>query len=58
MIGIIDVAPTLLEIAGVPVPDEMDGKSVLPLLSGGASDIRKKAWRDTYLLERGLVFIF
>lgn len=31
----IDVAPTLLEAAGVDVPPEMQGRSVWPLLTGG-----------------------
>jgi arylsulfatase A-like enzyme len=30
----IDVAPTILEMAGVPVPSEMDGKSFYPSLRG------------------------
>jgi arylsulfatase A-like enzyme len=30
----IDVAPTLLELAGVARPDDMDGRSVLPVLRG------------------------
>jgi arylsulfatase A-like enzyme len=30
----IDVAPTLLDLAGVPVPPAMDGESLLPLLRG------------------------
>jgi arylsulfatase A-like enzyme len=42
----IDVAPTLLEMAGVPVPIWMQGRSFLPLLEG--KDI---AWRDAFLYE-------
>lgn len=30
----IDYAPTFLELAGVPVPEEMQGRSLLPLLRG------------------------
>ena len=35
MIGV-DVAPTLLELAGLPVPEYMQGKSFLPILTGEA----------------------
>lgn len=38
----LDYAPTFLEIAGAPVPDDYQGRSLLPLLKGGA-DV---AWRD------------
>jgi len=30
----IDIAPTILDIAGIPIPEEMDGISLNPLLNG------------------------
>jgi arylsulfatase A-like enzyme len=42
----IDVAPTLLGIAGVPIPAWMQGRSFLPLLEG-----REAPWRDAFLYE-------
>ena len=39
----IDMAPTFLEMAGLKVPDEMQGKSILPVMKGKTpSD-----WRDS-----------
>lgn len=31
----IDIAPTLLELAGIPVPSEMQGQDLLPVFQGG-----------------------
>ena len=42
----IDLAPTLLEIAGVAVPGAMQGRSLVPLLEG-----RRVAWRNSFLIE-------
>jgi arylsulfatase A-like enzyme len=30
----LDLAPTILDLAGVPVPDHMDGRSLVPLIAG------------------------
>lgn len=37
--GNIDIAPTILELAGAEIPEKMEGKSLLPLLRGEASSI-------------------
>ena len=34
IVSLIDFAPTFLEMAGAPVPSEMQGRSLVPLLSG------------------------
>lgn len=35
VVELIDVAPTLLELAGLPVPEQFAGQSLIPLLAGG-----------------------
>lgn len=42
----IDLAPTLLELGGAPVPEKMHGRSLVPLLRGDPV-----AWRDSFLAE-------
>lgn len=37
----IDVAPTLLDLAGVPLPADMDGRSLVPVLKNGDSAGRR-----------------
>lgn len=54
----VDLAPTFLDIGGVEVPDHMDGKSFLPIMTEAfnSSEARKKKiWRDSFLIERGKV---
>ena len=42
----IDVAPTLLDLAGLPIPESMQGKSLRPLLSG-----KTPTWRNEFFYE-------
>ncbi|MGJ8697414.1 MAG: sulfatase family protein [Verrucomicrobiaceae bacterium] len=48
MIQNIDYAPTFLEAAGVPVPAEVQGRSMVPVLRGGAKDWRKSVYYSYY----------
>src|SRR5258705_2915332 len=45
LIQVIDLAPTIYELAGIAQPSGVDGRSLVPLLRG-TSD-----WRDAILLE-------
>jgi len=42
LVELTDLAPTLLELAGLPVPDRMQGRSLLPILEGKASPDRHR----------------
>ena len=43
-----DLAPTILAAAGLPVPEDMTGRSLVPWLEGRAPE----AWPDAVFLER------
>ncbi len=42
----LDIAPTLLELAGLPIPQEVDGESLVPCLTAGTAE-----GREHFLLE-------
>jgi len=42
----IDLAPTILELAGIAAPASIDGRSLLPILRG-----ETPAWRTSFLVE-------
>ena len=43
----VDLAPTLLELAGAPIPSSVDGRSLVPFLRGRAP----ASWRSDVLIE-------
>jgi arylsulfatase A-like enzyme len=50
MVGLQDLAPTFIQIAGGVVPPYVDGKSLLPFLTSG-SDLGAPNWRTVLLTE-------
>ncbi|MEI7028175.1 sulfatase-like hydrolase/transferase [Paenibacillus sp. y28] len=38
LVSLVDLPPTLLDAAGIPVPESMQGRSVVPLLNGKRAD--------------------
>ena len=48
LVGLIDVAPTLLEAAGVPVPPTWKGHSILPLLNDAEA---RQSWPNQQLVQ-------
>lgn len=46
LVTVMDIAPTVLDMAGLPVPADMDGRSLTPLLQGD-----EKGWRDHFFFE-------
>lgn len=46
MVTNIDIAPTVLDLAGAGVQDDLDGRSLVPLLEGDAT-----GWRSDFLVQ-------
>merc|ERR1712232_859291 len=48
MVANIDIAPTILDLAGIPVPPIMDGQSMKPILTGNRM---AQPWRTHFMSE-------
>lgn len=54
--GNVDLAPTFLDLAGITIPPQIDGRSIAPLLRGdvtadGLGDDGVTGWRTAFLVE-------
>jgi arylsulfatase A-like enzyme/alpha-L-fucosidase len=49
MVALVDIAPTLLDLAGVPAPRETQGESLVPLMRGDEVE-----WRKFLFLENNM----
>ena len=52
-----DIMPTLLECAGLPVPEDVEGRSFLPLLRGEGQDWRPYLHGEHRLLGQSIQWI-
>ena len=48
LVELLDIAPTLLEAAGVPVPSGMQGRSLTPLLTGATTKHRDSVYVEYF----------
>lgn len=53
----VDIAPTVLELAGLPVPKTMHGHSLVPLVAGRKPTDWRTAFFYTYFYEQGFAGI-
>jgi arylsulfatase A-like enzyme len=51
LVANIDIAPTIYNLARVPIPTEVEGRSLVPLLAHGSKTNPSVAWREELLLE-------
>ncbi len=51
VVSLVDVAPTVLELAGIPRPATMHGVSLMPTLKGDAAPLRRYAFAAGGLLQ-------
>jgi arylsulfatase A-like enzyme/Tfp pilus assembly protein PilF len=47
-VELVDIMPTLLDLLGIAVPNEVQGRSLAPLLAGSRSETDKMAYSESY----------
>ena len=49
----VDMMPTILDLCGLPLPEEMDGQSYLPVLDGQTNEARDAIWYQVFTQKGG-----
>ncbi len=49
LVSLIDLLPTVLQVAGVNIPEEVQGKSLLPLMQGRRGQSLESLYAESYL---------
>ncbi len=47
-VGLADLMPTLLDACGLPIPDKVDGHSLMPLLRGEVASLGRELWHGEH----------
>jgi arylsulfatase A-like enzyme len=53
----VDLAPTVLDLAGTPIGDQIQGRSLVPVLAGTADDWRKSILVEFYTYENPMPWL-
>jgi len=51
LVALVDIAPTLLDLTGTAIPNEMHGESLKPLMLKQEANGQKAQWREEIFLE-------
>jgi len=61
LVGWEDIMPTVLDLADVPIPDDVDGRSLLPVMRGDADGVRETIFgicgRDHFVVRGDFKYI-
>jgi arylsulfatase A-like enzyme len=58
LVSLVDLAPTILDLTGTQPIDDVDGRSLVPLLHDQVTDLESSPWADGYAEFHGQRFFY
>ena len=52
-VSLVDLFPTLCDLVDIPTPNELDGRSLVPLIEGCAEDWHNTAYSELWRVHNG-----